>query len=299
MLYGITGNTDKQLLWAPVHRLITRMNQRGMDFRLSTAVAQGLWDRGLLTEQQVESYAIDALWETDMVLSFGGDGTLINTARLLAPHETPILGVNIGRLGFLTFVEVNELESVLEKLEHGHYTLMSRLVLEARLPHDEKPRWALNEFVFTRGGVSNLITVETRINGSFLCDYWADGLILATPTGSTAYSLSAGGPILTPGCGSYVITPIAPHTLTMRPIIIPKTSEIEVLINPEDCPFLLVADGISETIHHLDAPVLVREAAHGVKLVLPQGHDYFSTLRRKLGWGYLNHANSNEDEEAK
>lgn len=285
MIYGITGNTNKSILWSPVLQLIQQLQRKQRPFKVYETVARGLVARELMSAEEASKCATRNLAETDLVLSFGGDGTIINTARLLAPHDTPILGINIGKLGFLADVEVSMLDQALEALEAGRYTCSTRMVLEAILPHDPRPRWALNEFVLSKGGVASLINIETKVSGQFLCNYWADGLIIATPTGSTAYSLSAGGPIITPGSGTIVLTPIAPHTLTMRPIVLPQTVQLEAFIQMDECPFNLAIDGHNETIAFLESPIRIQRAAHSVKLVILEGQNYFATLRNKLGWG--------------
>jgi NAD+ kinase len=283
MTYGIIGNTSKEILWQPVRKLLELMKAQNLKFKLHPAVAEGLIQRQWFTNEALAPSISDQLADCDLILSFGGDGTIINTARQIAPHSTPILGINIGRLGFLADIEVGKIEETIQALETGKFSIEKRLVLEAKFGNET--RWALNEFVLTKSGVAKLITIQTRVNGQFLCNYWADGLIIATPTGSTAYSLSAGGPIVMPLSESVVLTPIAPHTLTMRPIILPNSAKIEAFVEADECPFILAIDGQNEIIEHLEAPIIIQEAAHHVHLVVLAHHDYFQTLRKKLGWG--------------
>ncbi|MBL7978869.1 MAG: NAD(+)/NADH kinase [Bacteroidetes Order II. Incertae sedis bacterium] len=285
MTFGITGNTNKQLLWDPVMRAVDWFEQSRLAFKLYEPLAKGLVERGRISALLAEQVATMSLHETDMVLSFGGDGTIINTARLIAPHGTPVLGVNIGRLGFLADMEVSHIELALEKIRLGQYKVMPRMALELLLPQDTTPRWALNEFVINKGPDASLININAHINGVHLCNYWADGLIVATPTGSTAYSLSAGGAIMVPGSACFSLTPLAAHTLTMRPLVVPHTAVLELNIPESDCPYMLVVDGEVEHLGASSNRLILHEAKHTFNLVILEGHDYFATLRGKLGWG--------------
>jgi NAD+ kinase len=222
----------------------------------------------------------------DVMLSFGGDGTLLNTAHLVGTQETPILGVNIGRLGFLTGAEVGEMEAAIRQIEAGEHLVERRVVLAAEVEgQGDGPRWALNDVVIAKTGSASMISVRVDVDGFYLNDYWADGLIVATPTGSTAYSLAAGGPLLAPDSGVIALTPIAPHTLTTRPIVLPHRVEITLHVTTSGQPFLFAHDGKSEVIEHDGVTITVRRAAHCVRLVRLPGRGYFQTLRNKLSWG--------------
>lgn len=288
MVYGITGNTDKPDLWAPVSELIGWLEQQGLPFLFTPAIADGLLERGLREAAFCDEHcADDLLARSDLILSFGGDGTLLRIAREIGPLETPILGVNIGRLGFLADLEVGEVIPAIRELERGSFRIERRLVLEA---HSDpallaEPLFALNEIVIERGASASLISVRVDVDGRYLNTFWADGLIVSTSTGSTAYSLSVGGPLITPGSGVIVITPIAPHTLTVRPIILPRTSEITARVTTRGPSYLVAADGAGTTVEAQDVPIRVRRADHTVGLVKVGDRDYFATLREKLMWG--------------
>ncbi len=288
MIYGITGNTQKEQLWEPVAQLLCWLETQGLEARLHPAVASGLVARGLLPEAQATSLkAQDLAAEVDILLSFGGDGTLLQSAHLAGRRGTPVLGINIGRMGFLADVEVEQVREAIRMIEAGNYHLEARMVLEAELedgPLAELP-WALNEFVIDRSGLAGLITIDVTVDGVVLNRYWADGLIFSTPTGSTAYSLSAGGPIVSPACEVVILTPIAPHTLTLRPIVLPASVEIEVRVYTGGQPYVLAADGRSQLIHREGQRITIRKAAHTVNLVKLPGQHYFQTLRTKLMWG--------------
>ncbi len=285
MRYGITGNSGKDKLWQPVSDLVDWLTERNLPYVLEPDVAAGLVTRDLQPAALCEARrSYDPAAESDIILSFGGDGTLLNAAHEIGAREVPILGINIGRLGFLADIEVNQLLRTMERLEAGDFLLEGRTVLSGKAGQ-EPVRYAFNEFVIKREGSSALISLRVTIDGSYLNTYWADGLIVATSTGSTAYSLSVGGPIIEPGSGVVVITPIAPHTLTVRPILVSNNSIIEVHVESTGSKFTLSYDGHSSILKDPTQPILIKKAPHVVKLVkMPEQH-YFDTLRKKLGWG--------------
>lgn len=286
MTYGITGNTQKDGLWPAVDGLMAALRAEGLSFRLHPAVADGLATRGLMADAAAFA-APDLPAACDLLLSFGGDGTLLRAAHLVGDRATPILGVNIGRLGFLTKVEVAELADAVGWLERGAYVVEERmgLALDVDGADPAVARWALNDVVLDKSGTASMIAVEARVDGRYLNTYWADGLVVATPTGSTAYSLAAGGPIMAPGSGVIALTPIAPHTLTARPLVLSDRSVLELRVTTRGHPFVLAVDGESVEIEAADVAVTVRRAAHTVRLVSFPERDYFTTIRDKLKWG--------------
>lgn len=292
MIYGITGNPRKGELWSPVAELVAWLMRRDLPFRLHPSIADGLQDRDLVGAAVCEQHATDHLAEaSDIVLSFGGDGTMLRSAHEAAPHNTPLLGVNIGRLGFLADIEVENVTSAIEHLETDQYSVDTRMVLEGTVengPSLDTP-WALNEFVLDRSGAAGLIKIEVLVDGTPLNTYWADGLIIGTPTGSTAYSLSSGGPIIAPGTDAIIITPIAPHTLTVRPLVLPSTVEIEARVLAGTQPYVLAADGRSTVFDTHGASIRIRQAEHAVNLIKLPGQHFFKTLRSKLMWGARSH----------
>ncbi len=288
MQFGITGNTNKENIWAPIAEIVQRLLASDRKFCLQNRVADGLRDRGLITEfVHAEQTTSDLAVDADIVLSFGGDGTLLNTAHEIGDQGTPILGVNLGRLGFMTHVEVATLDEAITRLESGHYEVEDRLALNASFSDgSELPvNWALNEFAFQRSGDAGLLSIDVHVDGKPLNTFWADGLIIATPTGSTAYSLALGGPIMTPGCGGILITPVAPHTLTVRPIVIPDTSIIEVKVLDTDKDHVFTSDGMSTILKGNTSSLIIKRATHSVRLVKFDDQEYFDTLRSKLMWG--------------
>lgn len=287
MTFGITGNPDKEHLWQPVADLIAWLRQGERTFRLHECIAEGLTARELLSPSAAESHTGDLARVADVILSFGGDGTLLRTAHEVGASGTPLLGVNIGRLGFLADIEEGRIQAALEAIEAGRYQVQERMTLDVETQGAPSPevRWALNEFVIDRSGSAGLLRIDIAVDGTSLNTYRADGLIMATPTGSTAYSLSAGGPIIAPGADALILTPIAPHTLTVRPIVLPGTATVMARVHSEGRPFVLAADGASTVYERSDVEFTMGRAGHTVSLVkLPEQH-FFRTLRSKLMWG--------------
>ena len=219
-------------------------------------------------------------------ISIGGDGTLLETVTYVGKDETPILGINTGRLGFLATVSREETEQALQMMIGGKMKTDKRTLLQ--LSSDVKLfdgfPFALNDFTIMKKDTSSMITVHVYVDGQLLNSYWADGVIVATPTGSTGYSLSGGGPLVSPGTNSIVITPVSPHNLTARPIVISDKSDITFKIEGRQKKFLISLDSRFETIDD-SIQLKINRAAFKVKLLQPQNHNHFDTLRKKLNWG--------------
>ncbi|MEM1269498.1 MAG: NAD(+)/NADH kinase [Bacteroidota bacterium] len=285
MIYGITGNTTKAKLWKPAARLMEWMTEHEIPFRLAPDVGLGLVKRELMAPETVRELACDDLPDVcDVLVSFGGDGTMLGTAASVGDRGVPILGVNIGRLGFLADIEIAQIESAIRQLEAGRYRVEDRTVLLGDAG-DGVHRFALNEFVLKREASGTMISIRVEVDGRYLNTYWCDGLIVATSTGSTAYSLSAGGPIIEPGSGVILITPLAPHTLTVRPILVPNTAIVEAVVDAHGESYTLSYDGKSFVFPDTHSTIRIQRAQHTVKLIKLPDQDYFDTLREKLGWG--------------
>jgi len=226
--------------------------------------------------------------QADLIIALGGDGTLLNIAPLVERPDVPILGVNMGGLGFITEVAVNELEGVLAKTLEGDYEIEKRMTLEVRIKSKKsKPRRfrVLNDAVIAKGARSRIIDLETHIGDDYLCTYRADGLIISTPTGSTAYCLASGGPILEPTLGAIVIAPICPHTLTNRPIVVPSDAAIHVTLRSFGDTVILVPDGQKGTRLNNGDEVEARDYGLPVSLIKLPSRSYYEILREKLKWG--------------
>jgi probable inorganic polyphosphate/ATP-NAD kinase len=228
----------------------------------------------------------DELTNVDLVISMGGDGTFLKAACMVGEREIPILGINKGRLGFLADVLPSEIEDVLEHVLRRDYMIENHTVIKLEADGEcvDCCPFALNDIAVLKRDTASMISIKAYINGEFLVNYQADGLIIATPTGSTAYSLSNGGPIIVPQSGSLCITPVAPHSLNIRPIVINDTSVIELEVCSRSHNFLVAIDGRSMKLTE-GTRLTIRKADYMVKLVKLKNQRYFSTLHRKLMWG--------------
>jgi NAD+ kinase len=223
-----------------------------------------------------------------MLIVLGGDGTLLAATRLMIHRNVPVLPVNLGSLGFLTSVTLDDLYQVLEQALNGQARYSERVILDAQVIRKGKMihgSWALNDAVLHKSALARIIDLELRVDGEVVCNYKADGLILSTPTGSTAYSLAAGGPVVYPAVSAFVITPICPHTLTHRPLVVPDTTHVEVVFEAGDPPIHLTLDGQVGVELSPGDRVAVVAAPERLRLVRPQKKTYFSVLRDKLKWG--------------
>ena len=231
---------------------------------------------------------LDLPRDADGIIVLGGDGTLLFAARLMGEREVPILGVNLGSLGFLTDVAVSEIKDVLSRVISGDVRVGQRMMLEAVVAGQSgrKEEFSvLNDVVVNKGNLARTIRLEVSVNGAYLTVFNGDGLIVATPTGSTAYSLSAGGPIVHPTLSAVIITPICPHTLTNRPIVVPDSSTIDVRLVSGDGNVSVTLDGQVGTEFSRRHSLTIRKAKKKILLVEPPDRDYFEILRTKLNWG--------------
>ncbi|PVH26565.1 NAD kinase [Sphingobacterium corticibacter] len=229
----------------------------------------------------------DVAQPIDFMLGLGGDGTMLSAVSLIRDSGIPIVGINFGRLGFLANIAKNDIHQALEEILNGEYTIQSRCVLSVSSPEDElfgDENFALNDITVFKYDTSAMITVQANLDQQLLNDYWADGLIIATPTGSTAYSLSCGGPIIMPGSGNFVITPVSPHNLNVRPIVISAESELDLKIDSRTEKYILSCDSRSKTLPS-STTLRIRKADFEVNLIRLKKDQYFSILREKLLWG--------------
>lgn len=247
-------------------------------------------DFGAVPVQRVSEQALGTSESgVDLFVAIGGDGTMLHAARLAAPHSIPILGVNRGRLGFLADIGPADVRVRLDEILQGNYVEDRRTMLQAQLIHDEQPAgqcYALNDVVLQKWQTGRMLDFETWIDGRYVNTHGGDGLVIATATGSTAYALSSGGPIVYPGLDALVLAPICPHTLSDRPIVVPGTARVEVrLLERVDTRAQITCDGVSLGELLPGDCLLVTPAPIGVTLLHPSGHDYFRILRSKLRWG--------------
>ncbi|MEM0997490.1 MAG: NAD kinase [Bacteroidota bacterium] len=281
----LTDRTDLNLL----ARFFRFMQERSIEYRVHYGYAREL--EKVLTDwkQVVKPYLLEQRAQMkgyDFAYSFGGDGTFLNTVMFVR-NQLPVLGVNFGRLGFLTSVTQENLFIATEELMKDIYRIEVRhgLVVESDPPHlFGDYNFGLNDLTLHKAQSNEMITVHTYINGEFLNSYWGDGLIIATPTGSTAYSLACGGPIIHPTANSVAITPVAPHSLTVRPIIVPDESVISFGIESRTGQAMIALDTRTVLIE-TNVEVAVRKSENPVRLVRVQSSNYLGTLRDRLSWG--------------
>src|SRR5580692_814016 len=279
---GIISRPRRSNLVEVVPPLLEWLKEHGVpavyDSETATALKNGSLGK---SRQQVAE-------ESDLLLVLGGDGTILATAREATPRGIPILPINMGSLGFLTSFMAEELYPALEAVLEGRTTVDERVLLQVERVHNEEVlthQWVLNEAVVHKGTLARMIELELYIDGSFVCRYRADGLIVATPTGSTAYSMSAGGPIVHPAVESILITPICPHTLSDRPVVVPDTSLIELRVADNSDSVFLTLDGQTGVPMAVGDRVKIGRAAERLKLIQPPNKSYFEILRSKLKWG--------------
>lgn len=234
----------------------------------------------------IKGELFDDDFDLDVALSVGGDGTFLRTAARVNKQDIPILGINTGRLGFLADVSNNELEDTLEELFKNYYKIEERTLL--RLHTEERAyrgyNYALNEIAILKRDTSSMITIYTSLNNEYLASYEADGLVIATPTGSTAYSMSVNGPIIIPQSNSMVLSPVAPHSLNVRPLVIPDTYVITLGVESRSKNFLIALDGRSE-VFPTGIELIISKADYTTKVIKRYNHTFYKTLRDKLMWG--------------
>jgi NAD+ kinase len=279
---GLVANSEKAACALVVGRAAQLIRRAGRKVYADTRTAQMA---GLANCEVCEDLA-QLSRKIDLLLVFGGDGTILRVARQIAGSQTPILGVNTGSLGFLTAIQAVELAGALRKVWAGEFAFESRVLIEAVGSMAGKPvrQQALNDLVISRGSASRLIELEVKIDGEALTSYRCDGLIVSSPTGSTAYSLAAGGAVVFPTARVLELTPICPHTLSNRSLIIPNESTIQVKVVTEKLETILSADGQVVTELQSGDVLTIRRAKRAVRLMHLEGSSFCETLRRKLHW---------------
>lgn len=277
---GLIANDGKADAGELVHEIARACAQRGLPLILEKRAAQ------LIGADSAASVA-DLVRDTDLLLVLGGDGTILQVVHELRDEFRPILGINLGTLGFLTCVAAAAWPQALEAIAAGTYQLSERALLDVQIVRGGRTfaRYiALNDAVISRGELSRLIKLNVAIDGATLSEYNADGLIVATPTGSTAYSLSAGGPVLTPDSGVFVITPICPHVLTMRPVLVSEHSQIEITPSRDEPDIFLSLDGQASARILPGDLIHITQAPQRLPLAMLPGTTFFEVLRQKLKW---------------
>jgi NAD+ kinase len=285
MKFGIFGNTGKTEVFQAIEPVLKYFVDEDIFFCIETDVAAHL-DPRLLSSRQEPVIAgrkeISRL--VDVIITFGGDGTMLAAAQVAMESGTPLFGVNVGKLGFLADINTDESLHAIDRILRGEYAIEERGTLEGRFEQHHSSFSALNDIVISKSGKARVIHIDAYVDGDFLASFFADGIIVSTPTGSTAYSLATGGPVVVPSSHVVIISPISAHTLTARPIIIPADCTIRISAVTEEGTALVMADGQVICEENTTQDIHITRGRFPVKLVKHVGSDYFEMLRTKLHW---------------
>lgn len=283
--FAIFGNIYQPKKSSSILKVLACLHER----KAEVLIESELYDF-LVRQQQVDVKAAKVFvnndFDADFVISMGGDGTFLRAASMVGSKQIPILGINMGRLGFLADVSASEIEPMIAALYEGDFTVESRAVIKVEADGQPLAGYdcALNDVAILKRDNASMITIRASVDGEYLTTYQADGLVVSTPTGSTAYSLSVGGPIIVPGTSVFSMTAVAPHSLNIRPIVIPDSSEVSLVVESRSHSFLVALDGRSEHCSE-ETRITLRKAPYYVKVVKRAGQKYFHTLREKMMWG--------------
>ncbi len=284
MKIAIFSTTYKEEIDAPLRQTVNFLLSHGVDVLIErdfySQIATKM--KNFPTCKTINTDTLNA----DLVISIGGDGTFLTTAACIGDKNIPILGINTGRLGFLADVAHEEIDNILQELLDGRYHVEERTVLELSTSDGSEKNYpfALNEVAILKQDLSSMISIRASVNNEFLNTYQADGLIIATPTGSTAYSMSVGGPLLVPQAQNLIIAPVASHSLNVRPLIIPDSWYIDLEIDSRSKSFLISLDGRSQVMPQT-TKLHIAKANYTIKVIKPLHHSFFKTLKNKLMWG--------------
>lgn len=284
MKIAVFGNSFLKERAPKAGQILCKLQSLGVELLIDETYFHFLKENGGVIEVP-ESLIMDEHFSADIALSLGGDGTFLQTAMMVGDKGIPVLGINMGRLGFLADVTLEETDKLIEDLMSGNYLVEERSLLQIfSNSSDLTFNVALNDIAVLKRDTSSLININVEINGQFLNSYQADGLVIATPTGSTAYSLSVGGPIIVPDSNAVILTPVAPHSLNVRPLVISNQNEIILTVTGRARNFLVAIDGRSSMISNGEK-LVIRRAGYTLKVIKRTNSSFFNTLREKLMWG--------------
>ena len=283
--FGIWGNSQKPAFWEFLPQIMSWAESSSLDVYLTTHIIERLEDKRQYTYHIIES--AEDFSKLDFILALGGDGTILSLARAVAQRNTPILGVHLGKLGFLSEVTIDKMFKRLNQVISGEYQVQKRMVLKGlvKCHEEDKVFYALNDLVVDRGASSRLLSYLLKSNDHMVAKYQADGLIISTPTGSTAYSLSAGGPVVDPTVSSIIVSPICPHSLTFRPIVLSGDSRLSIEFSNKEDQASLAVDGQITELLDCNSKIIVEKGEYSIHLITFLDSSYFKTLRVKMGWG--------------
>lgn len=288
MKFAIHGRPFKPESKQEIQDIFNELDQRGIFYQISRTFSELLREGDILHDQSMLFQDKSELCDIDVAISLGGDGAFLETLGLVAHQETPVLGINFGRLGFLTDIAPKNIKDTLDKILNREYSIDERIMLhaEGNIPiFPDGMNFALNEIAISKTDTSSMIVIHAYIDGEFLNSYWADGLMVATPTGSTGYNLSCGGPLVMPISNDFIITPICPHNLFVRPIIVSSQSKITLKVESRSNNYLLSMDSRARIVGDEMGEITVSLEKFKAKLLKIDGMSFLSTLRNKLKWG--------------
>ncbi|MGE5683510.1 MAG: NAD(+)/NADH kinase [Bacillota bacterium] len=286
MTIGILPNVTKENIMTVVSFFAGKLKEHGFNFFISKNITESQWEIPDNIKDAVLLDYDDLFKNSDMVASIGGDGTMLHTAYLARECSTPILGINFGKLGFLAEFDINSIDASLSEIKNGKFVIEERMVLEGEcsLCNGEK-LFAANDIVIDKGGWPKMIDLSLAVDGNYVTTFAADGLIFATPTGSTGYSLSTGGPIVSPGADVITISPISPHSLTMRPLVLASNKKISLKVSSHHTSIQINCDGQRVYSYKPPVDIQISKSSKKVRLLHTFSANYFQTLREKLFWG--------------
>ena len=283
---GIIANTNKEKVFPVISNFVNKLRENHLRFLISSSVSEH--QEKLTTPiKKTEFVKDEKLYKnSDMIISVGGDGTMLNTSYNAQFYDKPVLGVNLGKLGFLVETSVDQLDQLIKEIKAGRYSIDERMLISGEcIGHQLQKLYAINDVVVDKGGWPKMIEIEINVDGEYVTTFSADGLIIATPTGSTGYSISTGGPIVSPKADVITLSPISPHSLTMRPLVIPSSQEIVIRTNSLHKELHINCDGQRVFAFPPPLELKITKSKKSVKLVHTSLTNYFETLRKKLLWG--------------
>ncbi len=287
MKFGLVGNTSKELLYEAIGFLFELKKTQPVEFYVHDAI-------GKLINKKLKNITIPKknilsseklVQQSDIIIALGGDGTILSAARMVGRAAVPILGINLGKLGFLAELSISDMEFFIHDILRNNHVVEERTVVKATIEGHDEIFFALNDIVIDKSSSSRAIHVTAYVNNEFLVSYTGDGLIVSTPTGSTGYALAAGGPIVVPATQAITIQPISPHSLTARSVILPDTSSLRIVVEEASEAVRITADGQKELVVKPPLTIMVQKADYTIKLIKRKDRSYYDVLRTKLMWG--------------
>jgi NAD+ kinase len=287
MKFGIVGNLAKESVSDAVLRLLNCEEKEDIEFlvheELGKIVNKKYGSKLIPRHQLLDDESL--VNQSDIIIAFGGDGTILSTARMVGRAQVPIVGINLGKLGFLAELSLDEMDAFIRDILNNQHAVEERTVIKVSVEGSDEEMTALNDVVIDKSSSSRAIPISAFVDNDYLIGYTGDGLIVATPTGTTGYALAAGGPIVVPTTNVLTLQPISPHTLTARSMIVPDESIIRISVDEGSAEVRVTADGQQEKIVKPPVTVIIQKADYTIKLVKPKDRSYYDVLRAKLMWG--------------